>query len=116
MRFWLSVLCVVLMGHWWHAVAMPLATPAPPPMAMSHLASHHDHHASDDCCETSQPQPTVKLNCGSEHACCTLQPTPVTQLTTPCFVEASGQRHALTHKLDAGPLKDRLFKPPRATL
>jgi hypothetical protein len=142
MRFWLSVLCVVLMGHWWHAVAMPITPPLPiSPVSLAkpantvmleahgatatHAVSDH-HHASTDAnpCDTSQgacPQAhhsdkSPVTSCGSEHACCTLQPSPIVRLGLSWMPEASSERHAIAHKLAINQPPGRLFKPPKATL
>jgi len=108
----LSVLCIVLMGHWWHAVAMPVAT-----------AVHHDHtatahHASADqaCCDATHATHSVKPNCGGEHACCSLQPAPLTHTYLPGWGAVASQRHAVMRTLALDHPQDRLFKPPRAAL
>ena len=130
---------MVLMGHWWHAVAMPITSPAHAstiaPVASTHVSEHHAseashsqshaHHAvSDTCCDAptasadtmSHASHSVQSKCGGEHACCSLQPAPVTQVRVPGFDAMPSQRHAVMHTLALNHLKERLFKPPRAAL
>lgn len=129
MRLGIRLLCLVLLGHWWHALAMPYSAASVMQVDTTH--AHHSNHVESDntCCDP----PTAALGTGTDiefhqeysahttcgsggHVCCSLQPTPVlaTSLALPldssCTQRADApqwvlQRHA-----------ERLFKPPKTEL
>lgn len=144
MRLGIRLLCLVLLGHWWHALAMPYAVGAvshtmqpsmthqstvhlPTPAVQATPAHNGDHlSASDTCCDTpfaaegrgTDPQPDDKhsayTSCGTGHVCCTLQATP--WLTTPLtlLLTASNARHTHDPQWVLQRHSERLFKPPKA--
>jgi hypothetical protein len=124
------------MGHWWHAVAMPIAPASAPTTASVNALNAHavalttevseHHHASTDatdcntapgaCPQAHHSDKSPLSSCGSEHACCTLQPSPIVSIGLSWLPDASSARHAIAHKLALNQPPDPLFKPPKATL